>query len=190
MILNLCNALIASTSILGSVAPASLEQTGFPSASAQDVVFVAPMGILIPVKHNGLAYMIDAPHTAIKLFQPEADLGFDGLAELSETVTIHDVGFASTGGLRSVTLDLPGFPLIEGEIFVEYFNILPDGTVEFSTARTETGCRLIIQTEPITGGLTVRCAVTDCTGPCDLIVAVQPDGTAKFSCACLKSPPQ
>lgn len=153
-------------------------------------LIIAPEGIHIPADHHGLAFMDGVPDVAIKMFDPEAEVMLSTLSEVSQTHVLLDVTVAPSGGLRGLTLQIDGFPHMPGENPVKYVLLRPDGTVEFVPARAdEPGCRVILQTDSITGGVSVRCQVTDCTGMCNLIGAVQPDGSIKLSCGCVDMPP-
>jgi hypothetical protein len=96
------------------------------------VVFVAPMGIFIPLNHNGLAFMNDAPSVAIDMFEPDAEVTLNEFALLSQSVELLDLEIGRDGKVRAVTLNLPDFPRIDGEIPVKSLLIKSDGTVEFS----------------------------------------------------------
>jgi len=112
------------------------------------------------------------------------------LSQASQTHELLDVTVAPSGALRTLTLRVDGFPHMPDENLMKYVLLRPDGSVEFVPASAdEPGCRLIIQTDPITGGISVRRQVTDCTGMCDLLGSVQPDGSIKLNCGCVDQPP-
>ena len=155
------------------------------------VVFIAPEGIHIPSDHHGLVFMNDVPDVAIEVFDSDAQVMLGTLAEISQTHELLDVTVAPSGGLRGLTLHVDGFPQMPDENLIKYLLLLPDGSVEFATANAdEPGCRLILQTDPITGGISVRCRVTDCTGICELIGTVQPDGGLKLTSGCADRSPE
>ncbi|MCC5822960.1 MAG: hypothetical protein LAT64_07030 [Phycisphaerales bacterium] len=154
-------------------------------------VFVAPMGIYIPLDHNGLAFMVDAPSVAIDMFEPDAEVALSDFAHLSQQHHLLNLQIGRDGGIRSITLDLPGFPMLDGEAAVRYLLIKPDGSVEFAPMALDSDefCRLILTTDPVTGGVTARCVVIDCDGKCELVIAVLPDGSSMLNCFCLEPPP-
>lgn len=105
--------------------------------AAPKVIFIAPMGISIPINRHGLAFMVDAPNVAIDLFEPDARIDLAPLAPLatlSEIVHLHDVTITRTGTLAAVTLNLPRFPILEGQFKVRDLTIRPDGAIEFIVA--------------------------------------------------------
>lgn len=155
------------------------------------VVFIAPEGIHIPADHQGLVFMNDVPDVAIEVFDPDAQVMLGVLSQISQTHELLEVKVAPSGGLRGLTLHVDGFPRMPGENLMKYVLLAPDGSVEFVPANAEEpGCRLILQTDPITGGISLRCQVTDCTGMCDLIGAVHPGGGLKLTCGCVDQPPE
>lgn len=168
-----------------------IEHTALGVGGAQDgAIFIAPDGIHVPADHHGLAFMNDVPNVAIEMFDPDAQVMLGTLSQVSQTHELLDVTVARSGALRGLTLFVEGFPQMPDENPMKYVLLRPDGSVEFATARAdEPGCRLILQTDPITGGVSVRCRVTDCTGKSDLIGAAQPDGGMKLTCGCVDQPP-
>lgn len=154
-------------------------------------VFVAPMGISIPLDHHGLAFMADAPSVAIEMFEPDAEVALSDFAHLSRQHRLLDLEIGRDGGIRSITLDLPGFPMLDGEAAVRYLLIKPDGSVEFAPAALDAGdfCRLILTTDPITGGVTARSVVIGCDGTCGLVVADLPDGSSRLKSICIEQQP-
>lgn len=185
-------AVLSSFSGLHTALPSIENEATLNTSTSGDVVFIAPFGIAIPVDHRGMAFMIDVPDVAIEIFEPDADIELDSLAVVSQTYELTAVELARTGQIIGVTLDLPELAwTMPGETAVKYLVIRPDGSFEFvPAAAAESGCRLIISVNILTGKTEVRCAVTDCAGVCELLIAVQPDGTATFRCACLESPPE
>lgn len=159
-------------------------------AGQDSVVYVAPDGMHIPADHQGLVFMDGVPDVAIEVFEPDAQVMLGTLSEISLTHELLDVTVAPSGGLRGLTLQIDGFPRMPGESPMKYVLLQPDGSVEFVPATAdEPGCRLVLQTDPITGGVSIRCGVTDCTGMCDLIGVVQPGGGLKLTCGCVDQPP-
>ncbi len=115
-------------------------------------IFIAPDGIHIPADHHGLAFMNDVPNVAIEMFDLDTQVMLGTLSEISQTHELLDVTVAPSGGLREVTFHVDGFPQMPDENPMKYVLLLPDGSVEFATATgDESGCRVILQTDPITG---------------------------------------
>lgn len=172
--------------------PAGSHQHPQPGAAATELTIVAPFGVFIPLQHSGLLRMIDVPEVAIEVFEPSANLAIGQLAPLSQHHELLDVKVHPSGALLGVTLYLPELArTLEGENPVTYFLVRPDGSFEFVPASDEEpGCRLIISVNPETGAVELRCALTDCAGRCELVVAIQPDGAAHFRCLCAEPLPE
>lgn len=115
--------------------------------AAPKIIFIAPMGISIPINHHGLAFMVDAPNVAIDLFEPDARIDLAPLATLSEVVHLHDVRITRTGAVAALTLNLPRFPMLEGQFKVRDLTIRPDGAIEFIVASAKDANASILLTQ-------------------------------------------
>ncbi len=115
--------------------------------ASPEIIFIAPMGISIPINHNGLAFMVDTPNVAIEVFEADARIDLAPLATLSEIAHLDDVTITRTGAVAALTLNLPRFPIIEGQFMVRNVTIRPDGSTEFATANAKDASASILLTQ-------------------------------------------
>ncbi len=171
MIPMLCATLLAAAPTPGSpVAP--------PPRAAPEVVIIAPLGISIPLDHNGLAFMIDTPSAAISMFEPDAKLALDPLATLSQIAHLQNFEITRAGTVRALTLRLPAFPRIEGEFTVHYLLVRPDGSAEFAVASAKDPAESLVLRQDQAADTLVTIRAT--AAPSDLTLTAE-DGAVRIS---------